>query len=87
MLKGAATFARRNTALPAARPLALTKEFAADAAKQRQWKAFLSKNRIAAGTLEEVVALLDLMLWPASQVALARSDASAFWQPAAGAWE
>lgn len=46
----AATFARRQTALPTERTLALTKQFSDDAAKQRQWRAFLNKNRIEAAT-------------------------------------
>ena len=33
----AATFARRKTALPIQRPLALTTQFSEDAAKVRQW--------------------------------------------------
>jgi hypothetical protein len=52
----AATFARRGTALPPAVPLGLSQEFARDAAKLNQWRAFLGKNRLDAPTLEEVVA-------------------------------
>ena len=44
----AATFVRRKTALPTERPLALTAQFSEDAARLRQWQAFLSRNRIAA---------------------------------------
>jgi hypothetical protein len=47
----AATFARRQTALPTERPLALTQQFSEDAAKLRQWQAFLNKNRIEAASL------------------------------------
>jgi hypothetical protein len=36
----AATFARRNTAIPTDRPDALTRAFAEDPAKKRQWAAF-----------------------------------------------
>src|SRR3546814_2191090 len=38
----AATFARRQTAIPADRPDALTPAFAEDPLKQRQWAAFAS---------------------------------------------
>lgn len=77
----AATFERRGTALPSDRPLALTDSFGADAAKQRQWQAFLSKNRIEAAALIDTVALLDRLLWPPTQVAAASSNATATWQP------
>ncbi len=43
----AATFARRQTALPLDPPLALRSEFAGDPAKQRQWSAFIARNRVA----------------------------------------
>lgn len=82
----AATFARRKTALPTQRPLALTSRFSEDAAKLRQWQAFLNKNRIAAGSLAQTVALLDLLLWPPTEVALAASGAMATWYPRAGKW-
>ena len=51
----AATFQRRRTAVPVDVPLGLSDEFARDAAKQTQWKAFLGKNRLAAPTLDEVI--------------------------------
>ncbi|TBR76557.1 MAG: nucleotidyl transferase AbiEii/AbiGii toxin family protein [Burkholderiaceae bacterium] len=53
-----ATFARRKLALPSALPSGLSDAFAQDAAKQRQWAAFLKKNRLEAMDLVEVVALL-----------------------------
>lgn len=52
----AATFERRRTALPEGVPIGLTDEFAHDAAKQTQWKAFLGKNRLEAPSLDEVIA-------------------------------
>ena len=51
----AATFARRGTPIPADLPLGLTETFALDALKQGQWHAFLSRNRLQAPGLEEVV--------------------------------
>lgn len=40
----AATFARRNTAIPTETPDALTPEFASDKTKQQQWAAFVRDN-------------------------------------------
>ena len=66
----AATFKRRATALPTERPLALTSVFHQDAAKQLQWKAFAGKNRLNVDTLEQVVILLERLLWHPTQAAL-----------------
>jgi hypothetical protein len=82
----AATFARRQTALPTQQPLALTPQFSDDAAKQRQWQAFLNKNRIEAASLGDTVALLADLLWPPTQVAAADSQATATWQPEGLRW-
>ena len=51
----AATFARRQTPLPEGLPLGLSDEFAQDAMKRTQWKAFLNKNRLDAPALDAVV--------------------------------
>lgn len=51
----AATFQRRGTVVPEEAPLGLSDEFARDAAKRAQWKAFLGKNRLDAPTLDEVI--------------------------------
>ena len=82
----AATFARRQTALPTERPMALTKQFSEDAAKLRQWQAFLNKNRIGAASLGDTVALLDDLLWPPTRVAAASSQATAIWRPDSLRW-
>ncbi|MCZ4316418.1 nucleotidyl transferase AbiEii/AbiGii toxin family protein [Comamonadaceae bacterium G21597-S1] len=82
----AATFARRQTALPTERPLALTNQFSEDSAKLRQWQAFLKKNSIAADSLRDTIALLDDMLWPPTQVAAAKSEATATWHPHSLQW-
>jgi predicted nucleotidyltransferase component of viral defense system len=50
-----ATFARRGTALPTSTPLGLSDEFAADNAKQTQWRAFVGRNQLAAPELQIVV--------------------------------
>lgn len=54
----AATFERRQLALPASLPAGLSDAFCNDAAKQAQWAAFLKKNRLAALELAPVVARL-----------------------------
>ena len=51
----AATFERRGTRLPAELPIGLSPGFASDAAKQRQWGAFLARSRLHAPGLEYVV--------------------------------
>ena len=53
-----ATFARRKLAMPGSIPSGLSDAFANDAAKQRQWDAFLKKNRLDDLHLVGVVALL-----------------------------
>ena len=82
----AATFARRNTPLPAQPPVALTREFSENSAKQRQWQAFLNKSRIATKGLPETVALLHTLLWPPTQVAATRTTATAAWKPDRQGW-
>jgi predicted nucleotidyltransferase component of viral defense system len=54
----AATFARRHTALPEGTPIGLTDRFAADTDKQKQWQAFIKRNRLDAPALGDVVAEL-----------------------------
>lgn len=57
-----ATFARRGTALTQAPPFGLSDEFARDAQKQIQWRAFLRKNRLQAPDLESAVAAIRACL-------------------------
>ncbi|HEU4604507.1 MAG TPA: nucleotidyl transferase AbiEii/AbiGii toxin family protein [Steroidobacteraceae bacterium] len=49
------TFERRATTLPTELPMGLTLAFAEDSQKQRQWAAFLKRNRLQASPLTEVV--------------------------------
>ena len=51
----AATFSRRQTAMPGTLPIGLSDAFAEDGTKQIQWRAFLAKNRLEAMDLGEVV--------------------------------
>jgi hypothetical protein len=41
-----ATFERRGTEIPAGAPLALREEFARDAEKQQQWRAFVTRGQL-----------------------------------------
>ncbi len=50
-----ATFKRRGTRLPEGLLFGLSDEFAKDAAKQSQWRAFLGKNQLQAPDLLVVV--------------------------------
>ena len=52
-----ATFERRRTALPGQTPPALSAEFYGDSAKNKQWTAFVRKNKLEAQkvTLEQVM--------------------------------
>lgn len=59
-----ATFERRGTGLPAQLPTGLTEAFAADPGKQVQWRAFLSRNRLTAPSLETVVSELAAFMAP-----------------------
>lgn len=58
------TFERRGTALPGETPFALTHDFAIDAGKQVQWKAFLRKNKLKAVPFEVVISRLNQFLLP-----------------------
>lgn len=72
----AATFARRRTALPEGIPIGLSDGFAADATKQDQWQAFLTKNRLNGPALAEVVADIRARLTePLSQARERKVDA------------
>ena len=52
------TFERRGTLLPAALPIGLSEEFAMDRTKQTQWKAFLTKNKLEAPSLGDVIRIV-----------------------------
>lgn len=58
-----ATFTRRGTPLPQELPLGLSDAFTQDLTKMQQWKAFLSKNKLQAPPLDELVSALRPLLW------------------------
>lgn len=66
----AATFQRRGTVFPVELPLGLSDEFAHDAGKRAQWKAFLNKNRLDAPPLDVVIQ--EVRRFVAEPMALAR---------------
>ena len=51
----AATFRRRTTPFPNGVPIGLSDEFAADANKKIQWRAFVNKNQLRAPELIRIV--------------------------------
>ena len=53
-----ATFARRRLAIPEAIPVGLSDAFAQDVTKQKQWNAFLKKNRLQPLDLAQVAGRL-----------------------------
>ena len=57
-----ATFARRRTEVPATVPMGLSGVFFASPVKQQQWRAFLSKSKLEAPGLDEVIATLRRLL-------------------------
>ncbi|MGH7285634.1 MAG: nucleotidyl transferase AbiEii/AbiGii toxin family protein [Polyangiaceae bacterium] len=81
------TFATRKAELPNAVPLALTDAFARDEAKQRQWKAFVT--RIGADTndssFEDLLSTISTFLWPPLAALSANVEFARRWK-ARGPW-
>jgi hypothetical protein len=82
-----ATFRRRKTTLPPAPPLALTGAFGTDAAKRKQWEAFVKRGKLDVGgaTLEQICAFLSGFLMPPTQALAAGQPWTRHWPPA-GPW-
>jgi predicted nucleotidyltransferase component of viral defense system len=83
-----ATFARRETQLPGAVPLALSDEFAADQGKQMQWKAFIRKGELGKGgvALTSVVELMRSFLMPVIEALRGGRKMPARWH-SGGPWQ
>jgi hypothetical protein len=80
------TFDRRGAPLPTGSPTAFTEEFYGDAAKQRQWKAFLGKVGEADVTdLESVVGMIRAFVQPPMLVAANGTAFNQRWRPG-GPW-
>jgi predicted nucleotidyltransferase component of viral defense system len=79
----AATFSRRETAIPTPLPLALTSEFSADAQKRRQWDAFVRRNRLsdAPQSLDQIVEKIAEFLGPVLQAVAADRPWRRHWTP------
>lgn len=81
------TFARRRTTVPAVTPVALTADFAQDAAKAVQWTSFLKRSGIrSAADLSEVTDLLARFLLPVLTAIHERAEFRQQWQPG-GPWK
>jgi predicted nucleotidyltransferase component of viral defense system len=83
----AATFARRETALPEQLPMALTGAFAEAPGKAAQWLAFLRRNAIDVGDIQfaEILSELGAFLAPPLLAAASPAGFHAHW-PAGGPW-
>lgn len=82
-----ATFARRETAIPTGTPVALTSEFAEDAAKRLQWAAFVRRSKLSEAGLDlgVVVKLLSLFLSSPTTAAVVERSFNETWTPP-GPW-
>jgi hypothetical protein len=83
------TFERRKTPLPQeALPTALTAEFYNDATKQKQWEAFVSKNKlyIAPITLQEVTDSIQAFVIPVLPSPASENAPDLKWEPG-GPWQ
>lgn len=81
-----ATFARRGTNVPAATPIALSPEFAADPIKVKQWRGFMNKAQLQSRDLAEIVALLDAFLALPRGAAGNGEPFDSTWSPALRRW-
>lgn len=82
-----ATFLRRRTPVPADPPLALTEKFGNDAAKTKQWEAFIRRGNLGArgAKLEEVCDALEGFLMPPSRALAGGAAFDETWPPG-GPW-
>ncbi len=82
-----ATFQRRRTSLPVESPIALTAEFSGDEGKQKQWQAFLRKNKLSTqgADLPQVIPILYDFLMPVAHAAAAGQIFETTW-PEGGPW-
>ena len=81
-----ATFARRNTTLPASTPAALTTEFSSNPIKARHWRAFVTKAGLQWTSLEDVVDLLAVFLNPVIAACSRSRGFELNWNPSAREW-
>ena len=81
-----ATFERRGTRLPTGVPIGLSREFAADDEKQRQWRAFLGRMRIneIPASLSDAITIVARFALPALHAAEGAGQSPGLWVPASG---
>jgi len=79
----AATFARRQTALPEEPPLALTPAFAA--AREAQWRAFARRTALAPPPMTAILAVLESFLMPPARAVARSAPFARRWSPG-GPW-
>jgi len=80
----AATFERRQTAIPQGLPIGLRDEFINDAQKEKQWQAFLRKNALDPMPLAVVIADLREFLLPVLSSISARASYDMAWRSGDG---
>lgn len=80
----AATFERRQTAIPQGLPIGLSDEFINDAQKEKQWQAFLRKNALDPMPLAVVIADLREFLMPVLSSISARASYDMAWRSGDG---
>jgi hypothetical protein len=76
----AATFERRQTAIPQGLPIGLSDEFINDVQKEKQWQAFLRKNALDPMSLAVVIADLREFLLPVLSSISARASYDTAWR-------
>lgn len=81
-----ATFARRDTPLPNAMPLALTAEFTAHPIKTAQWNAFITKSGLPTSRFPEIATTLAALLWPAIEAGARNQRFGKAWHPEQRRW-
>jgi Nucleotidyl transferase AbiEii toxin, Type IV TA system len=81
-----ATFARRGTLMPLSTPIALTREFAVDLAKGKQWAGFTNKAQLPPCELAEIVATLAAFLSAPRAAAANGEPFELTWSPVLLRW-
>ncbi len=83
-----ATFERRGTRLPTGIPTGISREFGADAQKQRQWRAFLGRTRVhdMPASLPDAIVIVEQFALPALNAAAGTVPSPGSWLPTSG-WD
>ena len=72
--------------MPASMPIALTREFAADPVKDKQWRAFKTKAGLQAEGLEQVIGALGVFLRPLIDATAGGGHLDSTWNPTLHRW-